>query len=170
MRATERKRKPFMTGRKWTVLILFIIALIITCIALFYSSIQKEQWQEKRYVVSSLREYFNTDTISYADKYVWDESYWIVKGLNKQEIEMIVVWKELNIVYSAPTSELLTKELFVSNLKQSNSQLNLDHIRPAFVRDELSFEVQTYNETGHKVISFYSMENGQLVEQYQLPK
>lgn len=170
MRAVERRRRPFMTARKWSLLTVFVISLIIILVSLFYQSIQQEHWDEKDYVKSSLREYFNTSTIEYLEKYVWDEVYWIIKGKTSNDEEKLVAWKELNIIASVNTAEILSEQQLLEQLKSGSSDTTLDHIQPAFFRDQFVYEVQTKAESGHSVYTFYSMLDGKLIEQYTLPR
>lgn len=158
-----------MTARKWTVLALLFVAAIVSVIALFYNHIQEEYWDEQKYVKASLREYFEPTQIDYAKKYVWDDTFWIVKGTTSDQVEKYVVWQDLNIIYSVDVRDVLTKEQFLQKLSVSNTT-SISHIQPAFFRDELCFEVQMVTETKHKVYSFYTMREGRLIDQFTLPR
>lgn len=170
MRAVEKKRKPFMTARKWTVIVIAFFIAIIFSIVLYYREIQSNLWDEQIYIKSSLREYFDASTIDYLSKYVWDDVYWIVKGKTTQNIEKYIVWKDLNILLSAETSELLTEKQLLSKLEAKGNNDTVTHIQPAYFRGELAFEVQTISETKHKVYTFYTMSEGKLLDQFTLAK
>jgi len=159
-----------MTTRKWIGLIIFFIVAAVAFIGLFYSSIQKEIWQEQKYVKSSLRDYFEYDTIDYTKKYTWDETYWIIKGKTKNSIEKYVVWQDLDILYSSSTAKLLTEEQLIGQLKVIHPNIQIKHIQPAYFRNVLCYEVQTISDSNHTLYSFYSMEDGLLMDQYTIPK
>lgn len=170
MRAVEKKRKPFMTARKWTVIVIIFIIVLMLSIVLYYRQIQSDLWDEQLYVKSSLREHLEPTTVDYLSKYVWDDVYWIVKGKSAEDIEKYVVWKDLSILLSAETSELLTEKQLISKLEETGNTDTVTHIQPAYFRNELAFEVQTITQSKHKLYSFYSMTDGKLLDQFTLAK
>ena len=159
-----------MTRSKWIALVIFIFIAVMTSLTLFYRNIQVDHWQERQYVEASLREYFVPETIDYAEKYVWDEAYWIVKGNTPNGAEMYVVWKDLVILDSIDVSEILDPNTMVDMFQKTEPNSTIKTIKPAYFNEQLCWEIMYFsNQTNHSHIAFYNMNNGERIENYTLP-
>ncbi|MEK4249829.1 hypothetical protein [Paenibacillus sp. FSL W7-1287] len=174
MRAIEKKRPPFMTRRKWTVLTLFLILLIIVGIIFFYRYIHKGIWQE----TSEMREVieqaslYNLDEQYVLNKYIWEDRYWILLAQSNVSEEMIYsAWSTQEQLAELPYEEAMTKEEMLAHVEASKPYAQNIKLQPGYMYGQLVWEIK-YKDTAteHLKIAFYRMTDGNFIDEYTIPK
>ncbi len=171
MRATTRKRKPFMTLKRWLVLITVCLLLLITVSFIYFRNVQSPQWSAIKAAKEQATEAAKLTEIDKVSHHIWQKDSWIVEGINDQN-EAVFVWVtegQLPVIIKASEgmSEKSIKDAFTSNKPQAE----VKRIQPGLFDDKPIWEIY-YNDgekPQHYRYDFYRFDDGAFIDSYTLP-
>jgi uncharacterized protein YpmB len=171
MRAIARKRRPFMTLKRWLFVIIAALLLIFTIIFIYLRNIQQPLWQEIKEMKQQAIEYADLASVEKVYHHIWNKESWIVLGSNQQD-EGIYVWLTEE---QSPESTLVTEgaaeQQIRDEFKQKKPDAEIKRIQPGLLDDVRIWEV--YYSAGdssiHYYYDFYRFDNGAFINSYKLP-
>lgn len=171
MRATARKRPPFMTLQRWIFLFVAALLLLITIVFIYFLDIQNPQRAAIEEAERQAIEAAGLTQVEHVYHQVWDKESWIVEGTDKDD-EKVFVWlaDESNPEIVKASSGISMQEMKTS-FKGEHPNANIIRIQPGLLDNQRVWEVyySSGDETNHYKYDFYSFDNGALINSYTLP-
>lgn len=163
-----------MTRRKWAMLILFLLVLIIVGIIFFYRNIHKGIWQETNEMRSVIEQssLYNLDEEYVLNKYVWEDRYWILLAQSAtSEEKTYSVWSVQEQLAELPYDEAMTKEDMLAKVEAAKPNASNIKLQPGYMYGRFVWEIKYKDEaTEHLKIAFYQMTDGKFIDEYTIPK
>lgn len=171
MRATARKRQPFMTLHKWLFVTVAALLLFITVFFIYFRDIQNPQWSAISDVKEQAIDAADLTSIKAVHHHIWNKECWVVEGVN-QEAEAVFVWlTEDKLPEVIKASEGITEEEIKDLFNNGKPDSEVKRIQPGLLNDKPIWEI--YYRDGQKPeyfhYDFYSFDNGTLIDSYKLP-
>lgn len=171
MRATRKKRAPFMNPKRWTALSLVLLLAVIAGLGMWYNTIFKDIWSDESKAKQLAIEAAALTEIDSVEKYVWDEAVWVVEGKTADE-QPLYVWLRDSGAVLMPADDAVNKQQIRNSLLQNKPDANIKHIRPGVVEGQYVWEVfYSRNVSGQQKYEydFYNFENGTFMYTLKLP-
>lgn len=160
----------FMTPGRWIVIAVMTIVLILLSLNLYYQWIHNGIWREEREAVETARTAGGLAEVTRADKFVWDETVWVVEGEDAAGTELFV-WIAGDDVTRVPAAEAYSAEQLKADVLRAFPDADIIRIRPGLTEGERIWEV--YYRRPENVMryyyGFYDFETGRLITTYKLP-
>lgn len=163
-----------MTRRKWTVLILFLLILLIVGITFFYRNIHKGIWQETSEISKVIEQssLYNLNDEYVLNKYVWEDRYWILLAQTAvDQKKTYSVWSNQEQLAELPYDDAMTKEEILAKVEASKPNAQNIKLQPGYMYRKLVWEIKYKDaDTDHMKIAFYQMTDGKFIDEYTIPK
>jgi len=171
MRATARKRKPFMTLKRWLLLSSACLLLLITVSFIYFREVQSPEWSAIKAAKDQATEAAKLTEIEKVNHHIWQKDTWIVEGIDEHS-EAVFVWLtegQQPVVHKASEgiSEISLKDAF----KSKRPLAEVKRIQPGLLDDQPVWEI-FYNDgekPQHYRYDFYRFDNGAFIDSYTLP-
>ncbi|RXZ80220.1 hypothetical protein EBB07_19900 [Paenibacillaceae bacterium] len=159
-----------MTPGRWVLLGATVILLIFLMLNLYYRSVQSSVWTEQKQVRAQALEVANLTKISQIDKHIWDETSWVVQGIDDQERELFV-WVTAKSAQVVPASDGVSETTVHDNVAKQEPDARIIRILPGLLEDERVWEVfYSKDEPVRKYYyAFYRFEDGSFIVSYDMP-
>ncbi|GMK42458.1 hypothetical protein PCCS19_55180 [Paenibacillus sp. CCS19] len=171
MRATRKKRAPFMNPKRWTALSLVLLLAVIAGLGMWYNTIFKGIWSAEAQAKQQAIEAAALSEVDSTEKYVWDETVWVVEGKTADGQELYV-WLRDNGTETIPASNAVSKQQIRNSLLQTKPDADIKHIKPGIVEGQYVWEAfYSRSEGGQQKYEydFYNFENGTFIKTLKLP-
>ncbi|MBD3918838.1 DUF5590 domain-containing protein [Paenibacillus sp. PR3] len=171
MRATRKKRAPFMNPKRWTALSLVLLLAIIAGLGMWYNTIFKGIWSAEAKAEQQAIEAASLTEVNSVEKYVWDESVWVVEG-KAADGQDLYVWLRDNGTETVPAANAVNEQQIRDSLLQNKPDASIKHVRPGIVDGQRVWEVfYSRSESGEQKYeyAFYNFENGTFINTLKLP-
>ncbi len=160
----------FMTPKRWAVIGLLAVVLILLMLNLYYQWIQSDYGNERRAAERQAMAQAGLTNIADAGKFVWDEPVWVVEGDNEAG-ERVYAWVTSGGVETVAASDSFPKTGVKSALLREQQSAELFRIRPGLMDGRKVWEAYYSLDDGtkHHYYAFYDFEDGQRIVTYKLP-
>lgn len=161
-------------NKKWIVIILSVIVLIMLGLHLFYRNVQSDLWSAEDRASRAAIEANNLTKVTHVSRSVWDQVLYIVDGVNDQNQHMIVwVDKDGHSLHAELASAGVTKEQVEGKLVSRMPNAHIISSVPSIWQDntyawQVFYSVKTDSETRYYYV-FYKFQDGSLLITYTLP-
>lgn len=174
MRAIEKKRPPLMNRRRWIVLIVLLLISISLAIFFSYRAIHEGIWQEHAEMRQQIKQTneFDMDSVQSLEKYVWEDVYWIMLAAKTDDDKLYYsVWTEDDMLAELPYSDAVEPDSMLAQFQQRKKNASKIKLQVGYVLGQLVWEVK-YRDlaTDHLKIAFYSLNNGNFIDEYTIPR
>ncbi|QUL58313.1 DUF5590 domain-containing protein [Paenibacillus tritici] len=166
--------------RKWLLLGISLVLLLLFGLSQFYAYIMKDQWNERSEAKELARTRAGLTEVTKAQKSVWNENeiYWVLTGKNEAGTE-IMVWVRFttegkpaggaNDLYaeelSKGTPEAKMREIITAQLPG----ITIKRLLPGVYNGEYAWQL-FYKKDGRYYYNFYRFTDGSAIgEGYSLP-
>ncbi|EFM09727.1 conserved hypothetical protein [Paenibacillus curdlanolyticus YK9] len=171
MRATRKKRPPVMTPKRWVALLIVLFLGILVALNVWYRNVFSDEWAAESIAEKKAAAVANLVEVDGADKYVWDETAWVVQG-KTADGKLTYVWLRDQSTESVRAVDAVSEEQIRANILQSKPDASITHIRPGIMNGQHVWEVYYSRvESGERkyAFAFYNFENGTFIDNYKLP-
>lgn len=161
----------YMTPGRWAVIAGMVIVLILLALNLYYQWVQSGIWQEERTAVQRAKDDAGLAEVKQADKFVWDESVWVVQGKD-DDGTLLYVWVAEDSVSTVAAADAYPADRLKSDVRRAYPDADIIRVRPGIVEGERIWEVyygRVEQDVPRHYYSFYDFENGSLLTTYRLP-
>lgn len=163
-----------MNARRWTALIIVIIVLLIVGITFFYRIIHGELWQERNGIkqVIAQSETYNLESMESLDKYVWENSYWILlANKNGSDQPSYSIWSNEGQIAELAYDDVISAEDMTARVQSAKKEAADIKLQVGYAFAQPVWEVKYRDrETSHLKIAFYSLSSGSLIDEYTIPQ
>ncbi|MGO4343949.1 DUF5590 domain-containing protein [Paenibacillus sp. MCAF9] len=171
MRATARKRKPFMTLKRWLLLITAFLLLLLTVSFIYFREVQSPEWTAINAAKEQATKAADLMEIEKVHHHIWQKNSWVVEGINQQD-EHVYVWltEEQQPVIMKATEGISEKSL-KDNFISKRPLAEIKRIQPGLLDDKTVWEIY-YNDgekPDHYRYDFYRFDDGAFIDSYTLP-
>ncbi|MBW4085354.1 DUF5590 domain-containing protein [Paenibacillus sp. S150] len=166
--------------RKWLLLGIFLVLLLLFGLSQFYAYVMKDQWNERSAAAEVAEARAGLTKVTKAQKSVWDENsiYWVLAGRNADDTELMV-WVRFtldgkpaggdNDVFAEEvargTSEQEIRSVIASDLPGST----IERLLPGVYNGEYVWQL-FYKLEGRYYYKFYRFADGIAIgDGYSLP-
>lgn len=166
--------------RKWLLLGITLLLLLLFGLSQFYAYIMRDQWNERSAAREVARERAGLTEVTKAQKSVWDENsvYWVLTGKNTAGTDLMV-WVRFtldgkpaggdNDIYAAElsqgTSEKQIRQIIASELPG----VQVKRLLPGVYNGEYAWQL-FYQKEGRYYYRFFRFADGTSIgEGYSLP-
>jgi uncharacterized protein YpmB len=174
MRAIEKKRPPFMTVGRWSLLIVVVVLLLIAGITLFYRVIHENIWQQESGIkqVITQSEAYDLETTESLYKYVWEKTYWILLASDQESKDLTYsAWEGEGHIAELAYDDALSAEDMLAIVQRTKAKATDINLQVGYGLGQFVWEVKYRDsETSHMKIAFYSLTNGILIDEYTIPQ
>ncbi|QKS45454.1 DUF5590 domain-containing protein [Paenibacillus cellulosilyticus] len=160
-----------MNPKRWTALSLVILLAVIAGLGMWYNTIFKGIWSDEAKAKQQAIEAAALTEVDSTEKYVWDESVWVVEGKTEDGQEQYV-WLRENGTETVRAADAVSKQQIHDTFLQNKPDAHIKHIRPGIVSGQRVWEVfYSRSEGGEQKYSydFYNFENGTFINTLKLP-
>lgn len=159
--------------RKWIVITISIIILILLGLHLFYRSIQSEEWTQENKASKAAVEANALKKVTSVQKSVWEDVYYIVNGVNEQD-QNLVVWvnQEGTAIHAEQESASMSKEAIQNKLLSKVPDAEIISAVPSIWEQQYAWQVFYKAKSEDKMryyYNFYRFQDGQYLTTYTLP-
>ncbi|MGN7455755.1 cell wall elongation regulator TseB-like domain-containing protein [Paenibacillus pasadenensis] len=152
--ARSRSPRWYFTRRGWTVVAVLALILLLALIHAELRSIQQPVWQGEAQAASLAKEQAGLTEVASAEKYVWDEPLWIVRGSTAEGRQLVVWLLPERAPYAENAAESATEEDIRAKLLAAKPDAKLLHVRPAWHQGSPAWEAY-YSRTTDQLRYFY---------------
>ncbi|MWC28509.1 cell wall elongation regulator TseB-like domain-containing protein [Paenibacillus sp. MMS18-CY102] len=160
-----------MTTKRWVALSIMLFLAILVAANVWYRNVFSDEWAAESNAEKRAAAVANLIEVDEADKYVWDETAWVVQG-KTEDGQLAYVWLRDNAVDTVRAADGFTKEQIRAAVLQSKPDASITHIRPGIMKGQHVWEVYYSRvESGQRkyAYAFYNFENGTFIDMYRLP-
>jgi len=169
-----RRREPaerFMTPRRWAVIVLLSLGLVLALILLYLQWARSDYAREEREAVQRAVAEAGLRKAESAVKFVWDEVVWVVRG-EREDGSDAYVWVFADRVEITDAGEAYDADALRRDVLREHPDAAILRIRPGYAEGRRIWEVwYTRNENGveRHFYGFYAFEDGSPFRTYRLP-
>lgn len=170
MRAQRKKAPPIMTPRRWAAVAAAALLLAVIAIHQYYRVIQQPVWNEEREASARAKELAGLTEVLRAEKVVWDETFWIVKGIDGDG-EEVWVWLRDRGIRTVKAAEAVSPDEVKERVRSRYAGADIVRIRPGLLQGEPAWEVfYSLPDAGGKYFyDFYDFKDGTHKVTYRIP-
>jgi uncharacterized protein YpmB len=171
MRVVARKRPPFMTLKRWIILITVCLVLLITAFFLYFREIQSPQWTAIKDAKEQAAKAADLTSVETVYHHIWNKESWIITGVNQADEEVFVWLTEDKLPEIVKASEGISEQTLKNTFKNEKPDAQIKRIQPGLLDDKKVWEVYYANgqKPQHFLYDFYSFDTGTLIKTYTLP-
>jgi len=160
----------FMTPRRWTVLAVLALVLIVLMLNLYLQWVQSDYGKERRAAERLAMAQAGLASVEHSGKFVWDESVWVVEGDNEAG-ERLYAWVTPGGVETSAASDSYPKNGVKAAVLRDAPGAELIRIRPGLLDGKKVWEAYYSLDDGttHHYYAFYGFETGEAIATYKLP-
>lgn len=172
MRASTKRRQPFLSWKKSLLLLLAFVITVGVWIIFYLRDINQPRKHEEAVVMEwSINQQLKKIDDVY--KHIWDETTWIVQGANQDDEQVYLFERDQALLLEVQASDVLSKDQMKSEFKQSNPDAEILRMKPGIYKNKPVWEVyykQNDQNGEHAHYDFYSFDlQGNLLESYIIP-
>jgi uncharacterized protein YpmB len=170
MRRRETEER-FMTPARWAVIILLLIGLVLVLVMLYFQWARSDYAREERAAVRRVMAEAGLGKVESADKFVWDDIVWIIRG-EREDGADVYVWAFPDRVETVDAGEAYDADRLRQDVLRAIPDASVIRIRPGFADGRRIWEVwysRTENGVERHFYGFYAFEDGSPIATYRLP-
>jgi uncharacterized protein YpmB len=171
MRATARKRPPFMTLQRWLFIIIACLLLLLTVGFIYFRDIQDSQWAAIKAAKKQAIEAAGLTEIDKVYHHTWNKEAWIIEGINKENENVFVWLTEEKLPEVIKASEGISEQNLKNTFKGKQPNAVVKRIQPGLLDDQRVWEIY-YSDGENPALyhyDFYRFDNGAFIDSYKLP-
>ena len=159
-----------MTPRRWTVLGILALVLILLLLNLYMQWVQSGYRQEEQAAERTAKAETGLAEVTKADKFVWEETAWVFQGTD-QAGERLFVWVTGKGAEAVKADDGYPRAQLKADVLRELPDAKLIRIRPGLVDGKKVWEVYYSRELNVKrhYYAFYGFEDGRNIVTYTLP-
>ncbi|MEK3881410.1 hypothetical protein [Paenibacillus sp. PL2-23] len=177
MRAIEKKRPPFMTPKRWILLISASAVTFLVWFGLYLHDIQSPLWGLERSMRQAALQTGELSEVDKLHKHVWEASSWIAEGRDGAgAVRYVYLTGEGEPLYTIDADDVLSEEELLAQFREANRSaagLEVVRVQPGLFRDSPAWEVYYSSQDGDRrryYYQFYTFDReGDLIESFTLP-
>ncbi|MFD0619272.1 DUF5590 domain-containing protein [Paenibacillus sp. GCM10027629] len=160
--------------RRWIVIIISVIILILLGLHLYYRNVQSGEWIAEDRATKAALEQSSLKKVTGIQKSVWEDVYYIVNGLDEQD-QNLVVWvnQEGTSVHTEQLKQGSTKEAIQEKVLSRSPGADIITIVPGIWEQQYVWQVfykaSKPNEKVHYYYDFYRFSDAGYLTTYTLP-
>jgi uncharacterized protein YpmB len=158
------------TIRKYVVWLSLTLAAIVLLMFMYFRYVQQDYRSEREAAVSKALEQNELVRVSKAERYVWDQTYWIVYGENESG-EPVIVWVGDDEIYSKKAADGIDRAELARTI-ENQPGVNLLRLTPGVFGGQLVWEAY-YNKKEEDInrpyYAFYRFADGALLAVFPQP-
>lgn len=174
MRASEKKRRSFMTPAKWLWIVAAAVLTFLIWLGLYYRDIQIPHWASESDAKARIVATGEVAAVDALYKHIWDDTTWIGLGLDSNGEASYVFLKSDESTVKVSADDVLTEEEMTSKFRESRPNSNLIRLQPAIFNGSPAWEAYyagTADGVKYHYYDFYSFDkDGRLLDTYLLPQ
>ena len=177
MRATLKKRPPFMTPKRWLFILAASLITFLVWFGLYFLDIQKPQWTLERNMRQAAIQSGDIAQVGELYKHVWEGITWIAQGENEEgQGRYVFLSGEGLPLYTVDADAVATDEEVRVRFEEENKDENdadIIRVQPGVFRESPVWEVyysMARDGVRRYYYQFYSFDlEADLIETYALP-
>jgi uncharacterized protein YpmB len=169
MRMRSRHNR-FLTPRRSITLVVLALILLVVSANLYYTYIQNDRLNEQRKAEIEAQKAVGLTSVKAATKFVWDETYWVVEGTDRDNIP-VFVWVNEQGTNVIKVNEAVPRAEIKATFKKAKPDADIVRIRPGKMGGVEVWEIfYSRNEPGkHYYYDFYGFRDGRYIQTFNLP-
>jgi uncharacterized protein YpmB len=164
------RRRGLMSRRGWTLWIVAFVVLLLVLLLAEYRSLQQPVWAAELQAEKLAQQSAGLKETSSAEKYVWDQPVWIVRGKNAEGQDMIAWLPQKGDPLLLEASACRTAQDIRSIFKQRQPDAVIQHVRAGMLGGQPAWEVFYTRKLGQTryYYDFYQFQSGAYITTYSL--
>ncbi|AGA57941.1 MAG: hypothetical protein C6W55_06905 [Thermobacillus sp.] len=161
----------FMTPKRWAVIILLGIGLVLMLLNLYFQWARSDYVREERDAIRRVKAEAGLTKVESAVKFVWDDIVWIIRG-EREDGADLYVWAFADRIESVHGEEAYDVERLRQDVLRAFPDASIIRIRPGYAEGRRIWEVYYSREESdvkRHYYGFYAFEDGRPIETYRLP-
>lgn len=149
--------------------VLFGLFMLFFVLSRYYNHVQGDYWPEERAAIQHALAQTEMIRADKAERFAWDETYWIVYGVSEQD-EQLIAWVGEREVHVERLDDGFSRDQLAASLEQQGT--DLIRLIPGVWGEEYAWEAfyrKEETEGSRYYYAFYSFTTGQLLGAYPLP-
>ncbi|QJC51907.1 DUF5590 domain-containing protein [Paenibacillus albicereus] len=148
--ARSRSPRWYFTRRGWTVVALLMLAVLAVLLHAELRSVQRPVWEGEAQAESQAKEQAGLAEVTSAEKYVWDEPLWIVRGSTAEGRELVVWLFPERAPYAENAADGASEADIRAKLLAAKPDAQVIHVRPAWQNGSPAWEAYYARTTDQK--------------------
>ncbi|GBG11988.1 hypothetical protein B1748_05875 [Paenibacillus sp. MY03] len=173
MRATERKRRPFMTPAKWIWMVSAALLTFLIWLGLYYRDIQLPHWSAEAEAKQRIVATGEISNVERLNKHIWDETVWVGFGAGEQDDYHYVFLRSDETTLTVDASDVLGEDELKAQFRSSKPGTNIVRVQAGLFRGAPAWEIYYSAASDGGVQYFYDFytfdKDGKLIDSYRLP-
>jgi uncharacterized protein YpmB len=161
----------FMTPKRWAVIILLGIGLVLMLLNLYFQWARSDYVREEREAIRRVKAEAGLTKVESAVKFVWDDIVWVVRG-NREDGSDLYVWAFADRIETVDAGGAYNVGRLRQDVLREFPDASIIRIRPGYAEGRRIWEVYySRKEQGvtRHYYGFYAFEDGSPIETYRLP-
>jgi len=169
-RRDSRRKAPVITWKFWVWLSFSLVAILIALILWFVREAGSDYAREEREAVRRAMQEAGLVSVEWAFRHVWDDSVWVVLGIDGEGVRWMV-WESPEGIVREREADLVSEGELRAMIRSDAPGRKILRIVPGWFQGEPVWEVRYIAdpEEERQAIDFYSARDGTKRKTYDLP-